>query len=1044
MTRTTRFAAATLLTGLATGLAGCATTGEMSARSDTLSLGRNGAGEPCQAVRTWRDEAVTDMFDESYAISCRNVSASRALGFARVVGAGEGRAKVEATLRCGAARPVAVPRFGAASARQCFDSALDAPSIVLEGTRGGRSYIVSAVSAASGPAEEALRILAGLQRATGDPRRETTSAIDLATLAAAPGASEEAVEEAETTAGFDPSLALAQGIGFNHKGLHVEASRVLNDALSRVEADTPANVRAELLLEAALADSNIRFDEAAGEHFARADEMMAANSELRTPFLERKRDAYHALDLLNRRQFRGALVALAKLTSAPAAADQPLQNPALIRALNQPGVEGNTAASSVSVPDTRVLQQLVIDAQAHWARSVAMLALGDLAGADAALTAATTAYAPLTNERIDQVPVLWLGARIERQRGRLAARRGDYAVAVGAFDRALDLLRRSAIATAGTGNEPSVAETQIERAGIVARSGASAEVIRADYDAAIDALIAASRSGGGILPVGVESYLDLLVAEAASGLRPDTYERYFKAMQAVGEPAVARQLSQLQTVVTADPEIGVKVRDRAELEREITRLRYAIAANDGTVPLGVLERQRQDAESRLIVIDNELSADRRFRTIDDSPATIAEIRAALKPGEVFLKVNELNRRAYGLAVTADKTFVYPLALPVAEIDKLATSVRASIDGRLGEGVLVPYRAEEAYALFRLITGPAADTVMASRALVIDPAGPLERIPAAVLVTDLESARNRPSSFDFTGVQFLAKRLTVSTAVSPRSFLVARSLPPSAARQPFLGFAEHVAPDGGAARTVNVGEGCSVPFAELAALARQLRPIQRKEIAIASSALGVPNAPEIVGSSFTDTAVAGRSDLDQFEVLHFATHGLEEGVWGCDKSPPALVTSFGDADSDGLLSFDEIARLRLDANLVVLSACDTASGVQDEALARRSGQEEAGQTLEGLVRAFLTANSRAVLATFWQVSAEQETDEFIRTFYASARARDIGGALQQAQGALMAQPQYSHPFYWGPYFVVGDSSKMMLSGAARTASVGDAAQPAARN
>ena len=80
------------------------------------------------------------------------------------------------------------------------------------------------------------------------------------------------------------------------------------------------------------------------------------------------------------------------------------------------------------------------------------------------------------------------------------------------------------------------------------------------------------------------------------------------------------------------------------------------------------------------------------------------------------------------------------------------------------------------------------------------------------------------------------------------------------------------------------------------------------------------------------------------------------------------------------------------------------------------------------RAFLTANSRAVMATFWKVSAEQETDEFIRSFYGAARQRTIGGSLQAAQQTLMTNPAYSHPFYWGPYFVVGDSTKMMLSAA----------------
>ena len=143
----------------------------------------------------------------------------------------------------------------------------------------------------------------------------------------------------------------------------------------------------------------------------------------------------------------------------------------------------------------------------------------------------------------------------------------------------------------------------------------------------------------------------------------------------------------------------------------------------------------------------------------------------------------------------------------------------------------------------------------------------------------------------------------------------------------------------------------------------------------------------------DEAVQGRDDLDQYQVLHFATPGLEEGVWGCAKSPPALITSIQDENSDGLLSFDEIAKLRLDANLVVLSACETASGVKDEALARQSGQEEAGSTLEGLVRAFLTANARAVLATYWQVSADEETNELVRTLYTSARQQTIGASLQ---------------------------------------------------
>ncbi|SUJ10040.1 CHAT domain [Sphingomonas paucimobilis] len=115
-------------------------------------------------------------------------------------------------------------------------------------------------------------------------------------------------------------------------------------------------------------------------------------------------------------------------------------------------------------------------------------------------------------------------------------------------------------------------------------------------------------------------------------------------------------------------------------------------------------------------------------------------------------------------------------------------------------------------------------------------------------------------------------------------------------------------------------------------------------------------------------------------------------------------------------------MKLDANLVVLSACDTVAGVRDEALARSAGQEEAGATLEGLVRAFLAANARAVLATYWQVSAEKESDEFIRAFYTRARTGTLGEAMQVAQQTLIALPTYSHPFYWAPYFLVGIAAR----------------------
>src|SRR5262249_53100955 len=139
------------------------------------------------------------------------------------------------------------------------------------------------------------------------------------------------------------------------------------------------------------------------------------------------------------------------------------------------------------------------------------------------------AFTTLSNERIAQGPILWIGARLDRQRGRLAARQGQYDVAVASFDKALVELRQSSLPSAATGNEPAIAETELERASIIAQRGDAPDVVRREYDQAIDTLIAADVVGTAI-PQGYERYLDLLVDQARNNPSDETYQRFFRAL----------------------------------------------------------------------------------------------------------------------------------------------------------------------------------------------------------------------------------------------------------------------------------------------------------------------------------------------------------------------------------------------------------------------------------------------------------------------------------------------------------------------------------
>ena len=112
---------------------------------------------------------------------------------------------------------------------------------------------------------------------------------------------------------------------------------------------------------------------------------------------------------------------------------------------------------------------------------------------------------------------------------------------------------------------------------------------------------------------------------------------------------------------------------------------------------------------------------------------------------------------------------------------------------------------------------------------------------------------------------------------------------------------------------------------------------------------------------------------------------------------------------------QVLGLRLNAQWVLLSACNTAAG------------EQGGAAMSGLVRGFFFAGARSVLATHWAVESESATALTSATFSAQAKgAVSRGGSLRQAQLAMLdgtlGNGRWSHPFYWAPYALFGDPAR----------------------
>jgi len=204
------------------------------------------------------------------------------------------------------------------------------------------------------------------------------------------------------------------------------------------------------------------------------------------------------------------------------------------------------------------------------------------------------------------------------------------------------------------------------------------------------------------------------------------------------------------------------------------------------------------------------------------------------------------------------------------------------------------------------------------------------------------------------------------------------------------------------------------------------PIADDEILLAQSIIGDSKTHILTGQAFSDDQIMSKNDIGEYRILHFATHGLVTAPKPSCPAKPALLTSFGTKNSDGLLSFDEIFDLKLDAYIIILSACDTAGKAGIEATRQAGGSSGGGTDLDGLGRSFVAAGGRSVHASHWPAPDDfRATEKLIGGLFSGGRNLSIGQSLRNSQIELMDDPLTSHPFYWSGFAIIGDGARELL-------------------
>ncbi|WP_118857463.1 CHAT domain-containing protein [Sphingomonas mesophila] len=1007
-----RAARTSLVAALALAAGGAALAAQPLSTRTSFRVGGSGKGTLLCLAQTMATHAsLKDMFDRGYEILCRDAAIPIGVVHALRSGGADAPAARLAALRSGkvdCAAPASADLEDIGAVRMVDCKLKDSPAVgyrIYQLERGRTLYSAEGLTGYHSALRIALRSVVADRPASGEVEVALTGASDPAAFARV---------QAGT---LDRSRALAEAYRRNNAGNYAESAEFFA-AVTRGELGKSAQT--EALVNEALQKSNLG-------HFAEADDLLERARLLlgNDVLVARQLRNYRAMHLLNQGLAEEALAELAK--PLPAAAELP--EPAIRRLQIDRSTAARLNADAAAVAQlgggSGALQieekAQILDAQVRLLEGSALRLTGRLDEAQRALAIADRKLQLVRGGRLPSI--VWMRAQILSDEGAIAAARGDRAGAERQFRAGLAMLEVE---------YPGTAVLQSARgrlADFLAASGAD-DAALALFRAIVRDHVGAANSPPSLARILVP-YAELLLKRSD----PASAAELFAASQIMLRPGVAQTQAVLARELSGGSDEAARLfRQSVTLTRQIERSRSELARLEAAPqPTAGQALRRQTLAASLdeyqrdqVATQAGLAAFPRFRAVSGDILPLAELQRLLKPGEAYYKLTVVDRLVFGLLVTPGGARAVKLAATANELDDIINRLRRTISTvSAGETVTFPFDVELAAKLYDQLFAPLRADLAAVDHLIFEPDGAMLRISPNLLVRDnggIAAYASRVGKgadpFDLTGIGWLGRAMDISTSVSAPSFRDVRLAPRAAGQHLYLGLG-----DNAPATATFAADDCALPAAAWS------KPIAAAELNLASRLLGAarPGATSVVtGAAFSDTALRDRRDLADYRIVHFATHGLLTSQRPRCAAQPALMTSFGGEGSDGLLTFREIFDLKLDADLIILSACDTAGAAGAEAT-QDAGLGGRGElALDGLVRAFVGAGGRLVIASHWPVPDDYDaTGRLIGGLFSVPPGVATVSALRRSQLRLMDDPKTSHPYYWAAFAVVGDGRSALL-------------------
>jgi CHAT domain-containing protein/Tfp pilus assembly protein PilF len=391
------------------------------------------------------------------------------------------------------------------------------------------------------------------------------------------------------------------------------------------------------------------------------------------------------------------------------------------------------------------------------------------------------------------------------------------------------------------------------------------------------------------------------------------------------------------------------------------------------------------------------------------PMAAQAVQALLAPDQVLLVYFVTRRETWFWAVRDDSVGLYRVEVGGHDLASEVRALRSIINPDLD-----PYPASQAYALYKKIVAPALPQIRDAKHLIVVPDGALQSLPFGMLVTE-KPAKDPTRVEDHRDIAWLVRDYAVSVlpAVSSLRALHQTGLP-RVADKPFLGIGNPVlAGDPGSERgaaTRPFREGVGTDVRDLPAL-----PETADELRAIANTLGASDHDLLLGERASESELR-QTQLDNYRVIEFATHGVLPGQLNGLTEPALVLTPPPNPtpEDDGLLTASKIANLKLNADWIVLSACNTAT--DDE------NPDAAGWS--GLTKAFFYAGARSLLISQWPVWSKATVALTTSAVAELVKDPKIGRAeaLRRAEMAMLDSknpPEFAHPLAWAPFILAGE-------------------------